>query len=108
MQAHAYWRLNGLTVDLVICNSEGYGSRQPLHEEIIALIAAGTEANLSDQPGGIFERLVEPLSDQDRILLQSVARVVLDDRRGALAEQINRRSLAKPLFRFLHQIERLP
>ena len=101
LQAHAYWRLKGLTVDLVICNSEGAGSRQPLHDQIMTLIAAGTEANLSDQPGGIFVRLVEPLSSEDRILLQSVARVVLDDRGGALAEQINRRSLAEavvPLF----------
>ena len=86
LQAHAYWRLKGLTVDLVICNSEGAGSREPLHDQIMALIAAGTEANLSDQPGGIFVRLVGPLSSEDRILLQSVARVVLDDRGGALAE----------------------
>ncbi|MGD1075495.1 MAG: glycosyl hydrolase family 65 protein, partial [Thermodesulfovibrionales bacterium] len=102
LQAHAYWRLKGLTVDLVICNSEGAGSSsQPLHDQIMTLIAAGTEANLSDQPGGIFVRLTVPLSSEDRILLQSVARVVLDDRGGALAEQINRRSLAEtvvPLF----------
>ena len=101
LQAHAYWRLKGLKVDLVICNSEGTDSRQPLHDQIMTLIAAGTEADLSDQPGGIFVRLAEPLSSEDRILLQSVARVVLDDRDGALAEQINRRSPAEaavPLF----------
>ena len=101
VQAHAYWRLKGLAVDLVICNSEGADSRQPLHDQIMTLIAAGTEANLSDQPGGIFVRVVRPLSSEDRILLQSVARVVLDDRSGALAEQINRHSLAEafvPLF----------
>ncbi len=95
LQAHAYWRLKGLTVDLVICNSAGAGSRRPLHDQITALIAAGVEANLSDQPGGIFVRLAEPLSSEDRILLQSVARVVLDDKGGTLAEQINRRSLAE-------------
>jgi cellobiose phosphorylase len=101
LQAHAYWRLKGLTVDLVICNAEGTGSRQPLHDQIMALIAADTEANLSDQPGGIFVRLVGPLSSEDRILLQSVARVALDNWGGTLAEQINRRSLAEavvPLF----------
>ncbi len=95
LQAHAYWRLKGLTVDLVICNSEGAGSRQPLHDQIMALIAAGAEADLSDQPGGIFVRLARPLSSEDRILLQSVARVVLVDGDGALAEQINRRSPAE-------------
>jgi cellobiose phosphorylase len=102
LQAHAYWRLKGLTVDLVICNSEGSGSRQSLHDQIMTLIAAGSEANLSDQPGGIFVRLAKPLSTEDRILLQSVARVVLDDKNGALEEQINRRSLAEavaPIYR---------
>src|SRR5664280_828090 len=91
----AYWRVKGLTVDLVICNSEGADSRQPLHDQIMTLIATGTEADLSDQPGGIFVRLVGPLSSEDRILLQSVARVVLDDQSGALADQIDRRSSAE-------------
>jgi cyclic beta-1,2-glucan synthetase len=106
LQAHAYWRLKGLTVDLVICNSEGASSRQPLHDQIMTLIAAGTEANLSDQPGGIFVRLVGPLPSEDRILLQSVARVVLDDRGGTLAEEINRRSLAEAAVCFVHRLER--
>jgi cellobiose phosphorylase len=95
LQAHAYWRLTGLTVDLVICSPEGAGSRQALHDEIMTLIAAGAEAKLSDQRGGIFVRVARPLSSEDLILLQSVARVVLDDRSGTLAEQINRRSPAE-------------
>ena len=95
LQAHAYWRLKGLEVDLVICDSEGVGSRQPLQDQIMKLIAAGTEADLSDQPGGIFVRLARPLPSEDRILLQSVARVVLYDKDGGLAEQIDRRSPAE-------------
>ena len=95
LQAHAYWRLKGLSVDLVICNSESIGSRQQLHDQIIAQVAAGADADLIDQPGGIFVRLASPLSDEDRILFQSVARVVLDDRGGTPAEQINRRILSE-------------
>ena len=107
LQAHAYWRLKGLTVDLVICNAEGAGSRQALHDQIMTLIAAGTEANLGDQPGGIFVRLVEPFSGADRNLLQSLARVVLDDRGGALAEQITRRSLADSVVPLLTPVRTL-
>jgi cyclic beta-1,2-glucan synthetase len=95
LQAHAYWRLKGLKVDLVICSSEGVGSRQPLQDQIMKLIAAGPEGNLSDQPGGMFARLARPLPSEDRILLQSVARVVLDDKDGGLAEQVDRRSPAE-------------
>ncbi len=98
LQAHAYWRLKGVKVDLVICNSNDVGSagnRQLLHDQITALIAAGTEANLSDQPGGLFVRLAKPLPSEDLILLQSVARVVLNDGDGSLAEQITRHTLAE-------------
>src|SRR4030067_422035 len=44
VQAHAYWRLTGLAVDLVIWNEEPSGYRQELHEEIMALVAGGTGA----------------------------------------------------------------
>ena len=107
LQAHAYWRLKGLSVDLVICGSEGTDSRQPLQDQILALVAAGAEANLSDQPGGIFVRLARPLSSEDRILLQSVARVVLDDKGGGLAEQINRRSPAEAVVPLVTPARRL-
>jgi len=38
-------------------------------------------------------RPAEQISDDDRILVQSVARAIISDRRGALADQINRRGL---------------
>ncbi|MGE5097701.1 MAG: glucoamylase family protein, partial [Betaproteobacteria bacterium] len=44
VQAHAYWRLKGLAVDLVIWNEDHAGYRQLLQEQIMGLIAAGVEA----------------------------------------------------------------
>ena len=95
VQAHAYWRLKGLAVDLVIWNEDHAGYRQLLHEQIMGLIAAGTEANVTDRPGGIFVRPADQISNEDRILLQTVARAILIDSRGALADQINRRGLGE-------------
>ena len=95
VQAHAYWRLKGLAVELVIWNEDHAGYRMVLHEQILGMIAAGVEAHVIDRPGGIFVRRAEQMSDEDRILVQSVARVVITDRRGALADQINRRVFAE-------------
>lgn len=101
VQAHAYWRLKGLTVDLVIWNEDQAGYRQQLHDQILGLIAAGVEAHVIDRPGGIFIRPADQISSEDRILFQTVARVILSDSRGTLAEQINRRSpLEKRIPRF--------
>ena len=95
VQAHAYWRLKGLAVDLVIWNEDHAGYRQLLQEQILGLIAAGIEPNLTDRPGGIFVRPADQISSEDRILLQTVARAILTDARGALAEQITRRGPAE-------------
>ncbi len=95
VQAHAYWRLKGLAVDLVIWNEDRSGYRQVLQDQIMGLIAAGVEAHVIDRPGGIFVRRAEQIADEDRILLQSVARAIITDRRGSLVEQVARRGPAE-------------
>lgn len=91
LTAHAYWREKGLVVDLVILNEDFSGYRQALHERILALISASAEAQrLWDKPGGIFPRRSEQLSEEERILLQTVARVILTDGVESLLEQVER------------------
>ena len=90
VQAHAYWRLKGLTADLVIWNEARTGYRQEVQDHILGLIAAGVEAHVVDRPGGIFIRPADQISDEDRILFQTVARVIISDRLGTLTEQLGR------------------
>ena len=73
VQAHAYWRLKGLAVDLVIWNEDHDVYRQQLQEQILGLIAAGVEAHFVERPGGgIFVRHAEQISNEDRLLFESV------------------------------------
>ncbi|MBK9167499.1 MAG: cyclic beta 1-2 glucan synthetase [Bryobacterales bacterium] len=88
IQAHGYWRLKGLAVDLVIWNEDHSGYRQALHDQIMGLISAGAEATPQDQPGSIFVRPGDQISAEDRILFQSVARAILSDSRGTLVDQM--------------------
>ena len=91
LRARAYWRSKGLSLDLVIWTEDQSGYRQHLHDEIMGLIAAGGEHNVLDRPGGVFVRPADHLSEEDRLLLQSVARLILVDRHGTLSEQLKRR-----------------
>lgn len=100
VQAHAYWRQKGLAVDLVIWNEDNAGYRQHLQDLILGLIASGSEANLIDKPGGVFVRPAQQLSREDRILMQSVARIIIADSRGSLSEQVHRRRPETPSPRF--------
>ncbi|MDA0738473.1 MAG: cyclic beta 1-2 glucan synthetase [Nitrospirae bacterium] len=95
LQAHAYWRMKGLTVDLVIVNEDFSGYRAVLQDQIMGLINAGPEAQMFDQLGGVFVRRAEELSEEDRVLFQTVARVVLIDTAETLLEQMERRVSAE-------------
>ncbi len=97
VQAHAYWRLKGLMVDLVIWNEDYGGYRQALQNELLSLISPGIISDVKDKPGGIFIRSGEQVSQEDRILFQAVARIILSDSFGTLDEQIKRRSKVKPV-----------
>lgn len=91
VQAHHYWRLNGLKVDMVILNTRQGGYQQELHHRIINLITACTEVNQIDKSGGIFVRNGEQLFAEDRLLLMSVAHILLDDRAGDLSTQLTQK-----------------
>jgi len=98
VQAHAYWRLKGMAVDLVIWNEDQGGYRQVLQDQILSLMTAGIGANMTDRPGGIFVRNADQISIEDRILLQTVARVIISDSKGSLADQVNlRRTVKTPM-----------
>src|SRR4029453_3554349 len=73
----------------VIWNEDQAGYRQPLHDQIMGLIAAGVEVDVTDRPGGILVRLAEQISTEDRTLLQAVARAIITDTEGSLAEQLS-------------------
>jgi len=104
IQAHAYWRRKGLHVDLMIINEDYSVYRQQLNDQIIGMIAASNEASMLDQPGGIFVRRLENISDEDKILLQAVSRIVITDDAGTLLEQIERRGQTETIIGTLKPI----
>ncbi len=97
VKAHAYWRLQGLVSDLVVWNEDPSGYRQVLHDEIVATVAAVADVALIDKPGGIFVRRSEQIAEADKLLMQTVARVIIIDTAGTLAEQVERKLLVAPL-----------
>ena len=90
LQAHAYWRMKGLAVDLVIVNNDFSGYRAVLQDQIMGLINAGPGTYSIDKPGGVFVRRAEELTEEDRVLFQAVARVVLTDTAETMLEQVQR------------------
>ncbi len=101
LQAHAYWRMKGLIADLVIINEDFSGYRGVLQDQIVGLINSGPEAQVMNKPGGVFVLRTEELSEDDRVLFQTVARIVFTDTAETLIEQVERRiSTERPSDRF--------
>ncbi|OGR81640.1 MAG: cyclic beta 1-2 glucan synthetase [Elusimicrobia bacterium GWC2_64_44] len=88
-QAHAYWRMKGLAVDLVIWNENHSVYRDALSEKISDIITASAKLPAGQQ-GQIFSRRADQMSEEDKVLMLTVARIVLSDRGGTLGEHLDR------------------
>jgi hypothetical protein len=65
-----------------------------LHDRIMSMVITGRESAQIDVPGGIFVRRSDQISDEDKILMQTVARIVITDI-GSLAKQMERKGYPK-------------
>ena len=88
--AHTYLRLKGLDFDLVILGGPAEGESDELHQHLLDLVKGSDARDLVDRPGGIFVRKYGVIPAEDKVLLQSYARVVLLGERGTLAGQLDR------------------
>jgi cyclic beta-1,2-glucan synthetase len=88
LQAHSYWRMHGLSTDLVILNEEAGGYERPLQERLERLIQIHSLAPGADQPGGIFLKSAAQIPAEDLSLLKAAASIVLVAARGTLPQQL--------------------
>jgi cyclic beta-1,2-glucan synthetase len=91
LQAHEYWRMKQLAVDLVILNERRSSYVQELHVAIETLVRASQSRPQpgAERPAGrVFVLRADLIPAETRTLLTSAARVVLPAQRGGLFEQL--------------------
>ena len=89
LQAHTYWRMHGLTADLVILNEEDAGYERPLHNQLERLIQSHVAIAGVDRSGGIFLRSAHLIPAEDLTLLMAAASTVMVAARGNLPQQLS-------------------
>ncbi len=97
LAAHAYLRLRGLEFDLVLLDEEPGSYLDELNRQLLEAVRAAGSLERVDQPGGVFVRKASQMSEDERVLLQAAARVVLVGDRGSLASQLDRTERYAPL-----------
>ncbi len=93
LQAHEYWRMKQLAVDVVILNERASSYVQDLQialETLVRASQARPQVDMEGLPGRVFTLRADLISVETRALLASVARVVLVGQRGRLSDQLDR------------------
>ena len=99
LRAHEYWRLKGISADLVILNAKAASYAQDLQEFFEAMVRASQSAVGRDgngQQGSVFVLREDLLPSEDLVLLRSAARVLILASRGTLSEQVIRLLRSRP------------
>ena len=90
VEAQAYWNAFGLRSELAVLCAPSPDGNPTFFDRVRRQIDSGPGASRVGKPGGIFVLDDSTLDDGDRILLQSVARIVVTDA-GELAAQLAHR-----------------
>jgi cyclic beta-1,2-glucan synthetase len=88
LRAQEYWRLKGLSADVVILNEHPASYLAEMREQLQGLLEKGPWAAWRDRPGGVFLLSGDQLPEVERVILLAAARTVLSGERGALADQL--------------------
>jgi cyclic beta-1,2-glucan synthetase len=99
LRAHEYWRLKGVSADLVILNAKGTSYAQDLQQSVEAMVRASQSAVAHEthgEHGGVFVLREDLLPLQDLAVLRSAARVLILANRGSLSEQVVREQAPRP------------
>jgi len=88
LQAHTYWRMHGLSTDLVILNEEAGSYERPIQERLEQLIQAHSLSAAANRGGAIFLKNAAQIPEDDLKLFKASASVVLVAARGTLPQQL--------------------
>jgi cyclic beta-1,2-glucan synthetase len=110
LQAHEYWRLRGLAVDLVILNEKPMSYLPDLQDALTRLVRTSQSGERHPQAtqGNVFILRGDLVSPSDRDLLQTAARAVLLSRHGTLADQVVRAERSDVAYRLPERTEPSP
>ena len=102
LEAQEYWRLKGLSADVVILNEDPSSYLDEIHAQLTALLDTGPWRMWKHRSGGAYLLRGDLIGKMDRTLIEAVARAVLGGDRGDLRAQLDKphpvQSTRRPVF----------
>jgi cyclic beta-1,2-glucan synthetase len=97
LQAQEYWRLKGLSADVVILNEHPVSYLDEMQAQLTAVLDDGPWSTWQHRPGGAYVLRADRMGHAERVLLETVARVILRGERGDLRTHLDRPHLVDPV-----------
>src|SRR5213078_3814506 len=89
LQAQEYWRLKGLSADVVILNEDPSSYLDEVHAQLTAILDNGSWRTWKHRSGGAYLLRGDLIGKAERTLIEAVARAVLGGDRGDLRAQLD-------------------
>jgi cyclic beta-1,2-glucan synthetase len=96
LQAQEYWRLKGLSADVVILNEHPVSYLDETQAQLTAMLDDGPWSTWKHRPGGAYLLRADRMGHAERVLIEAVARAVLCSDRGDLRTQLDRPYVVVP------------
>ncbi len=90
LQAQEYWRLKGLSADVVIVNEHPVSYLDEMQAQLTAVLDDGPWSTWQHRPGGAYLLRADRMGRAERVLLEAVARAILRGDDGDLRTQLDR------------------
>ena len=90
VQAQEYWRLKGLSADVVILNEHPISYLDEMQARLTAILDHGPWSTWQNRSGGAYLLRADQMSRAKRVLLEAVARATLHGDHGDLRSQLGR------------------
>jgi cyclic beta-1,2-glucan synthetase len=90
LQAQEYWRLKGLSADVVIINEDPSSYLDAMHESLTELLDNGPWRTWKHRSGGAYLLRADRIGGAERTLIEAVARAVVGGDRGDLRAQLDK------------------
>ncbi|MCE3270711.1 MAG: hypothetical protein K0S57_1108 [Ramlibacter sp.] len=90
LAAHHYWRRRGMTVDLVVFNTQAASYLQELHNKILEVMFTASDTEM-DRPGGVFIRRRDQLGADALRMLEATASLSVRCEARPLVDSVVRR-----------------
>jgi len=97
LQAQEYWRLKGLSADVVILNEHPVSYLDEMQAQLTSVLEDGPWSTWQHRPGGAYLLRADRMGLAERTLLEAVARAVLRGDAGDLRTQLDRPDVVQRL-----------